>query len=112
MKFHFFKLKRTNNCSAHSCVANMVHFMLRLIFFQIEGMTCASCVHHIESHLMKQPGIISATVALATSKGKFVYDTEVTGPRNIIEDINVSIGSFIQNESQAKKRFTCHQNPY
>ena len=76
-------------------------------------MTCASCVHHIESHLIKQPGIISATVALATSKGKFVYDTEVTGPRDIIEDINVSIGSFTQETLLlTKKRFTCHQNPH
>ena len=40
--------------------------------------------------MMKQSGIISATVALATSKGKFVYDTEATGPRDIIEAINVS----------------------
>ena len=68
-----------------------MHFYVTVDFIQIVGMTCASCVHHIESHLVKQPGIISATVALATSKGKFVYDTEVTGPRDIIEDINVSI---------------------
>ena len=87
----------------------MIHLCNAVDFIQIEGMTCASCVHHIESHLMKQPGIISATVALATSKGKFVYDTEVTGPRDIIEDINVSIGSFIQKKFfLTKRRFTCH----
>ncbi|XP_074651916.1 copper-transporting ATPase 1-like [Tubulanus polymorphus] len=53
----------------------------------IHGMTCSSCVHHIESTLMKKPGIISASVALATSKGRFVYDSELTGPRDIIEII-------------------------
>ena len=62
-----------------------------LFHLQIEGMTCTSCVHNIESHLAKEPGVISAVVALATSKGRFVYDTEATGPRNIIEKINASI---------------------
>ena len=54
---------------------------------QIDGMTCASCVHLIESKVAKQPGVIEVSVALATSKGRFVYDTEATGPRNIIEYI-------------------------
>ncbi len=59
------------------------------ICLQIDDMTCASCVHNIESTVMELPGIISVTVALATSKGKFVYDTEVSGPRIIMEKINV-----------------------
>lgn len=53
----------------------------------ISGMTCSSCVHLIESTLLKKRGIISACVALATSKGKFVFDTEMTGTRDIIETI-------------------------
>ncbi|CAE1312402.1 copA [Acanthosepion pharaonis] len=53
----------------------------------ISGMTCSSCVHLIESTLLKKKGIISACVALATSKGKFVYDTEMTGTRDIIDII-------------------------
>ena len=52
-------------------------------------MTCASCVHNIESNIRKRHGIISAAVALATEKGKFVYDNEATGPRDIIDAINV-----------------------
>lgn len=51
-------------------------------------MTCASCVHKIESNIAKMPGILSAKVALTTQKGKFKYDPEVTGPRHIIETIN------------------------
>ena len=39
---------------------------------------------------MKMPGLLSASVALATAKGRFEYDVEVTGPRDIIEHINVS----------------------
>ena len=57
--------------------------------FQIEGMTCASCVHLIESTLVKEPGVISASVALPLSKGKFVIDVNTVGPRDIIEKINV-----------------------
>jgi len=51
-------------------------------------------VHHIESSIVKESGIISATVALATSKGRFVYDTEATGPRDIIDHINVCVKFF------------------
>lgn len=53
----------------------------------ITGMTCSSCVHTIESNVQKQRGIVSASVALATNKGKFVYQPEDIGPRTIIEVI-------------------------
>ena len=56
-------------------------------------MTCASCVHSIESALMKHPGVLEAAVALATSKGRFVYDTEKTGPRTIMQAVEVCIPS-------------------
>jgi Cu+-exporting ATPase len=51
-------------------------------------MTCSSCVHHIESSLKKTRGVFSVSVALATSKGIVAYDSELTGPRDIIEHIN------------------------
>lgn len=50
----------------------------------VRGMTCASCVHKIESSLMKQDGIVYASVALATNKAHIKYDPEVTGPRDVI----------------------------
>ncbi|KAF4081055.1 hypothetical protein AMELA_G00157060 [Ameiurus melas] len=50
----------------------------------VRGMTCASCVHKIESSLMKQKGIVYASVALATNKAHVKYDPEVTGPRDIM----------------------------
>ncbi|CAH1777961.1 unnamed protein product [Owenia fusiformis] len=53
----------------------------------IEGMTCASCVYLIEQGVMKKPGIVSAVVALATSKGRFEFETDQTGPRDIIDAI-------------------------
>lgn len=50
-------------------------------------MTCASCVNKIESNICKLRGVISATVALTTHRGKFMYDPELTGPRDICEAI-------------------------
>nr|DBA32557.1 TPA: hypothetical protein GDO54_000340 [Pyxicephalus adspersus] len=53
----------------------------------VTGMTCASCVHNIESRLMRTPGILQATVALATCKAQVKFDPEVVGPRDIIRVI-------------------------
>ncbi|NXA79705.1 ATP7B ATPase, partial [Thryothorus ludovicianus] len=53
----------------------------------ITGMTCASCVHNIESKLMRTNGIFSASVALATSKAHIQFDPEIIGPRDIINVI-------------------------
>ncbi|CAL4140417.1 unnamed protein product, partial [Meganyctiphanes norvegica] len=55
---------------------------------QIEGMTCSSCVHAIESNVMKCKGVRSAVVALATERGKFSFDPAITGARDIIDAIN------------------------
>ncbi|KAJ7385084.1 ATPase Cu transporting protein 7B [Desmophyllum pertusum] len=54
----------------------------------ITGMTCSSCVHLIESNLTKRTGILQASVALATSSGRFVFDTEVTGPGTSLRRLN------------------------
>ncbi|NXX30293.1 ATP7B ATPase, partial [Nicator chloris] len=61
----------------------------------ITGMTCASCVHNIESKLMRTNGIFSASVALATSKAHIQFDPEIIGPRDIIKIIKVGFGNFL-----------------
>ncbi|CAO2611603.1 Copper-transporting ATPase 2 [Lemmus lemmus] len=53
----------------------------------IIGMTCASCVHNIESKLTRTNGIIYASVALATNKAHVKFDPEIIGPRDIIKII-------------------------
>jgi len=61
-------------------------------------MTCASCVHSIESNVMKVKGVLSASVSLDTQKGKFTFKPSVTGPRDIIEHIQVSFRSIVYSE--------------
>ena len=53
-------------------------------------MTCASCVHKIESTLMKTNGVLYCSVALATNKAHIKYDPEIIGPRDVIQVIRVS----------------------
>ncbi|XP_075055167.1 copper-transporting ATPase 2 isoform X2 [Mixophyes fleayi] len=55
----------------------------------IIGMTCASCVHNIESRLMRTRGILQASVALATCKAQVKFDPEMIGLRDIIQVIEV-----------------------
>uniref|UniRef100_A0A667XMJ9 Copper-transporting ATPase 2 n=1 Tax=Myripristis murdjan TaxID=586833 RepID=A0A667XMJ9_9TELE len=53
----------------------------------ITGMTCASCVHNIESRLTTTKGILGASVALATKKANIQFDPDVLGARDIIKII-------------------------
>ncbi|OWK57189.1 Copper-transporting ATPase 1 [Lonchura striata] len=53
----------------------------------VRGMTCASCVHKIESTLMKTSGVLYCSVALATNKAHIKYDPEAIGPRDVIQVI-------------------------
>lgn len=41
--------------------------------FVITGMTCANCSARIEKELKEQPGVVSATVNLATEKASVTY---------------------------------------
>ena len=54
----------------------------------IKGMTCSSCVHLIESSLLKMPGISAASVALSTEKGKVSFDPSTMGSRDVVEAVN------------------------
>ncbi|VDK34299.1 unnamed protein product [Taenia asiatica] len=53
----------------------------------IQGMTCSSCVNSIETALKKLPGVTSASVALATKRGKVVFDSRLVGARSILKAI-------------------------
>lgn len=51
--------------------------------FSITGMTCASCVRHVEKALTRVDGISEASVNLATEKARVVYDTTIASPTQI-----------------------------
>ncbi|CAJ0921491.1 unnamed protein product, partial [Ranitomeya imitator] len=54
----------------------------------VRGMTCASCVHKIESCLMKTKGVQYSSVALSTNKAHIKYDPEIIGPRDLMKIIH------------------------
>lgn len=66
--------------------------------YQVTGMTCASCVHNIETKLHRTNGILEATVALATNKARIKFDPEVLGARDIIRIIEVNRGTLAPTE--------------
>lgn len=67
-------------------------------------MTCASCVALIESSLLKVRGVIAACVALSTNRGKFTYDSDRIGPRDIIERIeDLGFCASIPNRDHSKE---------
>ncbi|NWW24139.1 ATP7B ATPase, partial [Falcunculus frontatus] len=81
----------------------------------ITGMTCASCVHNIESKLMRTNGIFSASVALATSKAHIQFDPEIIGPRDIIRVIKKFCHCLCHNYyiclNHTDHKFYCSHGP-
>jgi Cu+-exporting ATPase len=53
----------------------------------IKGMTCASCVNRIEKALKKVPGVVSATVNLATERATVETLKRATSARRLIEAV-------------------------
>ena len=54
------------------------HPLARSVDLQIGGMTCASCVTRVEKALGKVPGVVEATVNLATERAHVQADASVT----------------------------------
>ena len=76
---------------------------------QIEGMTCVSCVHSIESTLLQKPGVISSSIALAISLGKFSFNPDQIGVRDIIEHINdLGFSASIPSNDSSKVEALSH----
>jgi copper chaperone CopZ len=58
--------------------------------YQIEKMTCSSCVHNIENALTKLNGIDSVEINLTSSRGRVTYDPEAIDSRAIAEAISLA----------------------
>jgi len=60
----------------------------------ISGMTCASCVSHVEGALKELPGISNVVVNLATNKANLSYDPQqvkLDDMRRAVEDVGYAI---------------------
>lgn len=58
-----------------------------IIQLNIQGMTCASCVAHVEKGIKKTPGIEIANVNLATEKATISFDPKKSNVDDIIKSI-------------------------
>lgn len=62
--------------------------VIKNILITIEGMTCASCVNRIESALLKLPGVINASINLATERASVAYYDGVVNDEILLKSIS------------------------
>lgn len=58
------------------------------VTINVDGMTCASCVMTVEQVLKTVPGVIGASVNLATERAFVKYDPTATSPAEMVRAIN------------------------
>ena len=70
----------------------------------IDGMHCGNCAMNVENHLKEVPGVVEATVSLASNSGKVVYDTSVTTPKEVLRVFdNLSFSAkIIESDNKMK----------
>src|SRR5574342_1313218 len=62
----------------------------------VQGMTCASCVSHVEGALKELPGVSNVVVNLATNKASRAYDPARVAPGDMaraIEQVGYTVPS-------------------
>jgi len=66
----------------------------RKSIFPVSGMTCASCVAHVEEALSSVPGVVSASVNLASEKATVEYleGTEFSELRRAVREAGYELG--------------------
>jgi Cu+-exporting ATPase len=70
----------------------------RKSIFPVGGMTCASCVARVEEALSSVPGVISASVNLASEKATVEYmeGTQVADMRRAVKDAGYELGPEVE----------------
>jgi Cu+-exporting ATPase len=70
----------------------------RKSIFPVTGMTCASCVARVEEALSSVPGVISASVNLASEKAtvEYVEGTALADMRRAVKDAGYELGHEVQ----------------
>ena len=59
---------------------------LRVLESSIPGMVCSGCAASIESYIKSMPGVVKASVSLATKTGVFVYDPSQVTKEEIVKN--------------------------
>nr|MBI2904926.1 copper ion binding protein [Chloroflexota bacterium] len=60
----------------------------------VQGMTCASCVSHVEGALRELPGVSNVAVNLATNKASLIFDpaqVTVADMMRVVDDVGYSV---------------------
>jgi copper ion binding protein len=68
----------------------------------IGGMTCASCVAHVEGALADVPGVLSASVNLATGRAMVICITGAVSPPDLKRAVLVSGYRVVEPEENAR----------
>ncbi len=71
-----------------------------MCFIHVTGMTCASCVSHLEKALNKVNGVYNVVIGLMIERADIKYDPKVTGPDEfirIIEQVGYK-GELLEND--------------
>lgn len=72
---------------------------MEIIQLNIQGMTCASCVAHVEKGIKKTSGIDMATVNLATERATVSFNPEETSIDEILESVTkAGYSAYLPNE--------------
>ncbi|WP_168203435.1 heavy metal translocating P-type ATPase [Oceanispirochaeta crateris] len=79
---------------------------MEIVQFNIKGMTCASCVAHVEKGIMKTGGIDKTSVNLATEKATVSFDPSKTDVQSLIESViknieNAGYGASIPQKEES-----------
>jgi copper chaperone CopZ len=61
--------------------------MSQEITFNVKGMTCASCVARVERRLKKAPGVLDATVNLATERANVTFEANAANEATLFEAV-------------------------
>lgn len=73
-------------------------------FFNVTGMTCASCSARVEKTVSKLDGVESVSVNLLTNSMEVNFDESKTNAQNIISAVtNAGYGASVKGEQPAKK---------
>ena len=68
--------------------------------FPVTGMSCASCATNIETTLSRQPGVLKASVNLASQIATLEYDPSIVKPQDLKEAVTSSGYDLIIDESE------------